>query len=89
MHGGPDTLYVTIKRGELSSADTIYSRIYECSDVSAFDVQWKESRELTVSYGSCDSGRWHTPEENKVLKKDSAWGDIKIDYRDSGHVATK
>ena len=87
MHGGPDTVSVTIRQtGYPYENEIIYSRIYECDDFSGFDLQWKRSSEVTISYGNCN-GRWHTPDENKVLETKSAWRDVKIEYRDSGHVA--
>ena len=88
MHGGPDTVSVTIRQtGYPYENETIYSRVYECDDFNGFDLQWKQSNELTISYGNCNSGRWHTSDENRVLQTKSAWRDVKIDYRDSGHLA--
>ena len=88
MHGGPDTVSVTIRQtGYPYENETIYSRVYECDDFSGFDLQWKQSNELTISYGNCNSGRWHTPDENRVLETKSTWRDVKIEYRDSGHLA--
>jgi hypothetical protein len=88
MHGGPDSVSVTIRQtGYPYENETIYSRVYECDDFSGFDLQWKQSNELTISYGNCNSGRWHTSDENRVLQTKSAWHDVKIDYRDSGHLA--
>ena len=87
MHGGPDTVSVTIRQTEYPyENEIIYSRIYECDDFSGFDLQWKRSNELTISYGNCN-GRWHTPDENRVLETKSTWRDVKIEYRESGHVA--
>jgi hypothetical protein len=87
MHGGPDTVSVTIRQtGYPYENETIYSRVYECDDFSGFDLQWKRSNELTISYGNCN-GRWQTPDENRVLETKSTWRDVKIEYRDSGHVA--
>ena len=87
MHGGPDTVSVTIRQtGYPYENETIYSRVYECDDFSGFDLQWKRSNELTISYGNCN-GRWHTPDENRVLETKSTWRDVKIEYRESGHVA--
>ena len=87
MHGGPDTVSVTIRQTEYTyENEIIYSRIYECDDFSGFDLQWKRSNELTISYGNCN-GRWHTPDENRVLETKSTWRDVKIEYRESGHVA--
>jgi len=88
MHGGPDTVSVMITQtGYPYENETIYSRVYECDDFNGFDLQWKQSNELTISYGNCNSGRWHTSDENRVLQTKSAWRDVKIDYRDSGHLA--
>ena len=87
MHGGPDTVSVTIRQtGYPYENETIYSRVYECDDFSGFDLQWKRSNELTISYGNCN-GRWQTPDENRVLETKSTWRDVKIEYRESGHVA--
>jgi len=87
MHGGPDTVSVTIRQTEYPyENEIIYSRIYECDDFSGFDLQWKRSNKLTISYGNCN-GRWHTPDENRVLETKSTWRDVKIEYRESGHVA--
>jgi len=86
MHGGPDTLRVTIRLPE-DLGDVVYSQTYECSDYSAFRVQWKNPNELTIIYGTCDSGRWHTVDENKVWQRNTEWHDVKINYQNSGYVA--
>jgi hypothetical protein len=88
MHGGPDTLRVTIGPIKGPSGGVVYSRSYECtSDYSAFRLQWKTPNELIVTYGTCNSGRWHTKDENKVWQSYAEWHDVKINYLDSGYVA--
>jgi hypothetical protein len=83
MHGGPDILQVTIRSAKYSSGDVVYSQTYECD---TFRLQWKNPNELTVVYGACDSGRWHTKDENKVWQRNLEWRDVTIDYQDSGDV---
>jgi hypothetical protein len=86
MHGGPDTLRVTIGSSE-RLGEVVYSQTYECSDYGAFRLQWNTPNKLTIVYGTCDSGRWHTVDENKVWQRDTEWRDVKIAYQDSGYVA--
>jgi len=90
MWGGPDTLYVTIRRDSFPWAEeTVYRVEYECDDVTAFDLRWKDSEHLTISYGACGTGdsRWEGP--NNTLKKLTTSGRISIEYTDTGHVAVK
>jgi hypothetical protein len=89
MHGGPDTLYVTIRRTGQPFGSEVYSRTYECSDVGAYRLEWEGPNELTIAYGACDSGRWHTKDENKVWKSDVTWEGVRIIYEDTKHVATR
>ena len=86
MHGGPDILQVTIRPVKVSSGEVVYSQTYECSSYESFRLQWKNPDRLTIVYGACDSGRWHTQDENKVWQKNLEWGDVKIDYQNSGDV---
>jgi len=39
MHGGPDTLRVTIAPVDAPFGDVVYSRTYECADHGAFQIQ--------------------------------------------------
>ncbi len=88
MHGGSDTIQVTIQHSGLHDKDVVYSRVYGCTlDYSAYHLAWRSSNELVVTYGSCDGGRWHGRDDNKVLRQQGLWRGIRIDYRDSGYIA--
>lgn len=89
QRGGPDTLYVTLRLARQPLGDRVYSRTYECSDLSAFRLRWDSSNELALAYGACDSGHWHSKEENTVWKRDAVWRNVKITYEDTKHVATR
>ena len=101
MHGGPDLLYVIIKLAPqqvndhtlsegLPSQDEqkIYSRTYECSDYSAFHIEWTGSEKLTVYYGECNTGSNYSKEEDTVWEKRHEWHDVKIEFQDTKYVAT-
>jgi hypothetical protein len=92
MHGGPDTLRVTIASSG-GTGDVVYSRTYECSDYSAFRLEWKSSNELTILYSECNASKVNTIEENirenKVWQSDTSWRDVKINYKDTQYLATE
>jgi hypothetical protein len=88
MHGGPDLVQVVLRPTTDAVGDVVYSRVFECGpDYSAFQVEWQSSKSLTVSYGTCDAGRYHSATDNDVFQKNATWQDVSISYRDSGHVA--
>jgi hypothetical protein len=93
MHGGPDTLRVTIAPVDAPFGDVVYSRTYECDDHGAFQIQWENSSELTIAYGACSGSGLSANEEfnreNRVWKKDPVWHDVNITYKDTKHVATR
>jgi hypothetical protein len=63
MHGGPDTLTVTIRQAQDPIGQKVYSRTYECDDFSAFRIQWMAPSELTIMYGACNTSGINTIEE--------------------------
>jgi hypothetical protein len=88
MHGGPDTVQVTLRPASRAVGDIVYSQTFECGpDYSAFQVEWQDSKNLTVSYGICDAGRYHSASDKNVFQKSTSWEGISISYRDSGYVA--
>jgi hypothetical protein len=88
MHGGPDTVQVTLRPASRAIGDVIYSQTFECGpDYSAFQVEWQTSQNLTVSYGICDAGRYTSASDKKVLQKRTSWEGINISYKDSGYMA--
>jgi hypothetical protein len=85
MHGGPDLVQVVLKSASQSEGDVVYSQVFECGpDYSAFQVAWQSPDSLAVSYGACDAGNFQSPTGNK---KSMAWHEVKISYRDTGHMA--
>jgi hypothetical protein len=98
MHGGPDTLYVTVgQAAPLGDGYKVYERTYECDDFSAFRLKWDSLHQLTIAFSACDAGREQTKgiygdfyyrEQNKVWRSDIAWEDVKISYEDTKYVAT-
>jgi hypothetical protein len=89
MHGGRDSVYVSL--GDLDSAfdGRIFVKYHECNDLSAFQLSWEDSDNLTVSYGGCDTGRWKTAGDDKIWVKNTAWRGINIKYLDTGKIATQ
>ena len=88
MHGGPDTIQVRLKRVKRGPEVIIYERTYGCSnDYRGYDVRWMTVKDLTVVYGACDSGRWHSPDENNVHTKIARAQGVDITFEDSGHTA--
>jgi hypothetical protein len=55
MWGGPDTLYVSIRRMKEASSSKVYEQVYECDDVSSFNLKWQTPSELQLETGKCDS----------------------------------
>jgi len=86
MHGGPDTLYVTIIGNKQAFGETVFSRVYECDDPRGFDLVWTTSKALRVSYPQCDTGR---AEDNLVTVKQVIWRGIAIDYLESQRTAAR
>lgn len=89
MHRRPDTLCVTLRDVSHPFGDKVYFRTYECSNLSAFRLQWESPNELKIDYGECDSGRWHTKDENAIRNNDAVWRDVKITYQDTKYVSTR
>jgi hypothetical protein len=88
MHGGPDSVQVTLRPSTFALGDIIYSEAFECGpDYSAFQFEWQSPSRLTVSYGICDAGRYRSATDNKILRKIGRWQEVSIVYRESGHVA--
>jgi hypothetical protein len=87
QHGGPDRLYLTLRRSDDPLGEEVYSQAYECSDFSAFRLQWETPHQLKVAYGECDSGQWHTEGESAVQWSLPAWRDVSIEYEDTKYVA--
>ena len=97
MHGGPDKIYVTIRKAGSSDAQRIYERTYECDDLSAFRLQWDSPHDLRITYGKCEAGReqakgglkaFNDRQQNQVWRSDTAWQDVKISYEDTRYIAT-
>ena len=92
MHGGPDTVYVAIRKSGERSGDKIYSKTFECADFSAFGVEWTSGLELTIKYGECNASGHDNPQEkikeNRVWQKDATWHNVRINYEDARHCAT-
>ena len=63
MHGGPDTLYVAIRRKNEAFGETVFSRVYECDDTNGFNIRWTGAEALSVSAGECDTGH---PEDDRI-----------------------
>ena len=87
MHGGPDTLYVSMRPNSVTEGEHIYSQTYECDDFTQFRLTWLNPKELNVSYGTCNLGRLHYDNDNKVWNRVESWQDIKINYQDTKYVA--
>ena len=88
MHGGPDTFYISMRRNSLPEGENVYSQTYECNDFTRFRLTWLNPKELSVSYGTCNLGRLHSDNDNKVWNRVESWQDIKIDYQDTKYVAS-
>lgn len=86
MHGGPDTLYVTIIGKNQAFGEKVFSRVYECEDPRGFDLVWTTSKALRVSYPQCDTGR---AEDNLVTTKQVIWRGIAIDYLENQRTAAR
>lgn len=88
MHGGPDSVQVTLRSTTAAVGDVVYSQNFECGpDYSAFQVEWQSSKNLIVQSGICDAGRYNSASSNKVLRKIMSWEGVSIVYRESDHVA--
>jgi hypothetical protein len=88
MHGGPDSVQVTLRATKSALGDVVFSQTFECGpDYSAFQVEWKSPQSLVIQEGMCDAGRYSSASNNKVLQKSEAWHQVKISYRRSDHVA--
>jgi hypothetical protein len=96
MHGGPDKLYVTLRRNGLPVGEKIYERTYECDDFRAFHLRWNSAHELTITYGDCNAERerakgiyreFNYRLQNTIWQSDSTWEDVKINYQDSKIIA--
>jgi hypothetical protein len=89
MHGGPDTLYVSIRGQNDTFGETVFSRVYECDDTSGFNIHWTGAEALDVSRGACDTGQWHTPADDRITTKQVVWRGVTINYLDTHHTAMR
>ncbi len=89
MHGGPDTFYISMRSNNMTKGENVYSQTYECNDFTRFRLTWLNPKELNVSYGTCNSGRLHYDNENKVWNRVQSSQDIKINYQDTKYVASQ
>ena len=88
MHGGPDSVQVSLRSVTRAAGDVIYSQVFECGpDYSAFQVKWESPTVLVISYGTCDAGRYRSPTDNKILQMNTVWHDVTIRYQNSEYVA--
>lgn len=88
MNGGPDLVQVLLRPVTRASGEVVYSQTFECeSDNRAFQVRWRSPKNLEISYGVCDTGRYHTAADNKFFQKITEWHEVSIAYLDSEHVA--
>jgi hypothetical protein len=82
------TIYVTISSTQFGR-NIVYARDYDCTDYSAFRVEWTQSNELTISYGECDPAQAHIKDEDTVENKTNNWGGVAVKYRDTRYLATR
>jgi hypothetical protein len=88
MHGGADSVQVILRSTTSTIGDVVYAQTFECGpDYSAFQLEWRSPKNLLVQYGTCDSGRYDSAMNNKVLQKSLTWRDLSISYLQSDYVA--
>jgi hypothetical protein len=87
--GGPDTMYVAIRRAKDAFGEKVYSKTYECMDHSPFTLEWNGPAALTIGYGDCDTGHPRTTADDRIWTQLTEWQDVKILYRDTKRTATR
>jgi hypothetical protein len=93
MWGGPDTLYVSIRDADRPRGAKVYTRTYECDDLSAFDLKWQTPTQLTIRYGECNASYVDDPQtnaqQNKVWQSEDNWDGVAIQYADAKYKARR